>query len=161
MTRVETLGSATRTEGIDVRDLSVDDLDDLARLYLRSYAPGVAVDTFNEAYDEMEMSFAGAFGRPAPGGFLGAHCEGRLVGVIMTVLDAPFDDVPDGPFVIELFVHPKYRGRGIATSLLAAVAEAQEARGAESLALRVDLVDAADAARLYRTLGFTEHEEVR
>ena len=155
------LAGVPRAGGIGVRPLREEDIDDLARLYLRSYAPGVAVDTFDEAYDEMEMSFAGAFGAKARGGFLGAEKDGRLIGAIMTVTDAPFDDVPPGPFVIELFVHPDERGNGVASTLLAAVAQHQEAEGHESIALRVDLVDAAEAAALYRSLGFTEHEELR
>ena len=100
--------------GVGVRPLVAADLDEVACLYFDAYAAGVAAETLEEARTEMADVLAGAFGTPIPAATLVAEEGGRIEGCIQTVLDPPWD-APDGPFVIELFVHPDHRRRGLGT----------------------------------------------
>lgn len=137
-----------------LRRLGKSDVEELAQLYLDSYDPGVAVDSLTEAREEMEMAFQGAFGQVITGATLGAEVDGTLVGAIQTVSDPPWDDIPPGPFIIELFVHPEFRGRGVATALLGAAAAHCHNQGLKDISLRVSMKSAAPAVRLYEWLGF-------
>ena len=81
--------------------------------------------------------------------------RGALVGAILVVRESPWDDAPDGPFVIDLVVDPEYRRRGIATALVAEIAKRSKEWGFETLALRIDSRHLG-AAELYGGLGFEE-----
>lgn len=139
---------------IKLRRLTKADVEELAQLYLDSYAPGVAVDSLTEAREEMNMTFQGAFGQVITGATLGAEIDGTLVGAIQTVSNPPWDDIPTGPFIIELFVHPEFRGKGVATALLSAAAAHCHNQGLKAISLRVSMKSAAPAVRLYEWLGF-------
>ncbi|MBI5160372.1 MAG: GNAT family N-acetyltransferase [Micrococcales bacterium] len=77
-----------------------------------------------------------------------------LTGAILTVIRAPWDDAPDCPFVIELFVAPEARRRsGLGRTLLRTAAAALSARGESRLALRVER-DNHPALALYTAEGF-------
>jgi ribosomal protein S18 acetylase RimI-like enzyme len=60
----------------------------------------------------------------------------------------------NGVFVVDIYVKPGHRGRGIGVALMRAAAQAGRARGARFMRLDVD-TDNRDAQRLYRRLGFT------
>jgi GNAT superfamily N-acetyltransferase len=59
-------------------------------------------------------------------------------------------------FVDELFVQPRWRGRGIGGNLLGAMEESCRSRGMAALHLEVDH-DNPDGRRLYLRRGFTDH----
>lgn len=80
---------------------------------------------------------------------------GTLVGAILVVRESPWDDAPDGPFVVDLIVAPDYRRRGIATTLVAEVASRCASWGFDNLALRLD-PHHGGANELYSVLGFEE-----
>ncbi|WP_342373130.1 GNAT family N-acetyltransferase [Propioniciclava soli] len=147
------MDAAALPAGVGVRPLEPADLDAVARLYLASYPAGVAVASLAEAGAEMEAVFAGDFGAPIAAATLVALSAGEVVGCIQTVLDPPWD-APEGPFVIELFVHPDHRRRGIGEGLLAAAASALWQAGHVSVGLNVEPVEAMAAFRIYQRLGF-------
>ena len=139
--------------GVGVRPLVAADLDEVACLYFDAYAAGVAAETLEEARTEMADVLAGAFGTPIPAATLVAEEGGRIEGCIQTVLDPPWD-APDGPFVIELFVAPGRRGRGLGEGLLEAAASALWELGYASVGLNCEHATAMAAFRIYQRLGF-------
>ena len=91
-----------------------------------------------EATDEMRLCFDGVFGTPLEGSFLGGWIEGELIAAIIVVVDPPVEEPSGLPQVIDLMVHPKFRGRGIATALVAECARRCKDWGASSLVVRID-----------------------
>jgi len=63
---------------------------------------------------------------------------------------------PDALYLFAMDVSPRYRRRGIATTLISAVESIALERGLRAVSLQV-AVDNPNAARLYRTLGYVEH----
>ncbi|MDO5080160.1 GNAT family N-acetyltransferase [Buchananella hordeovulneris] len=158
--RIEATGltGLERTTLVQVRELEVSDCEELSQLYLDSYPPGVAAGSLEEAQAEMRLAFDGGFGQLIPEATLGAFDGDRLIGAVMTVVDPPWDDVPPGPFIIELFVAPDARSQGVATALLSLAAENCSRQGQDTLSLRVDMHTASEAFRLYEFLGFATVE---
>lgn len=78
------------------------------------------------------------FGTPLEGSFLGGWIEGELIAAIIVVVDPPVEEPSGLPQVIDLMVHPKFRGRGIATALVAECARRCKDWGASSLVVRID-----------------------
>lgn len=76
----------------------------------------------------------------------------ELVGATQVVRSAPWDDVPSGPFLIELFVHPQHRRQGLARALLVRSIAPLRAAEAATVALRVDSTNT-PAVELYRSIG--------
>jgi glyoxylase-like metal-dependent hydrolase (beta-lactamase superfamily II)/GNAT superfamily N-acetyltransferase len=137
--------------GIEVRTARPDDAEELARLYFAAYPAGVAAASAQEARADIDASFAGDYGPLLADASLVAIQDGRLVGGVLTVERAPWDDVPSCAFVIELFVEAAVRRRGIGGHLLG---HAMAAVGGP-IALRV-AADNAEARGLYGRLGFRE-----
>lgn len=141
--------------GCWVRECSPDDVPALGELYLRSYPPGVAGADLAEATADIAAAFAGEYGDLWHDASPVVTCDGELVAAIQVVGRAPWDDTPDCPFVIELFVAPEQRHRGLARLLLYGAMTVISAAGAAELALRVE-EDNAAARGLYASLGFGE-----
>ncbi|MDN5571343.1 MAG: GNAT family N-acetyltransferase [Propionibacteriaceae bacterium] len=139
--------------GVGVRPFERTDLDAVARLYHAAYPAGVAVATLADAVEEMRGVFSGDFGTPIGAATLVATRHQEILGCIQTVLDPPWD-APDGPFIIELFVHPDHRRRGVGEGLLAAAASALWKAGHVSVGLNVEPTEAMAAFRIYQRLGF-------
>lgn len=138
-------------ELIDLRELREQDLDAAGEAYRLSHHGTSSQMTIEEATGDVRAAWQGEYGQWLPGASLGAWRGDELLGAVLTVRDAPWDDVPPGPFIIDLFVIPAARRMGIARALVAAAVRAVP----EPVALRVD--DTAPAARaLYLDLGFRE-----
>ena len=75
------------------------------------------------------------------------------VAAVMTVRRAPWDDVPDCPFIIELFTGRDHRLRGLARYVITSAAETTWSAGETAVALRVDEANG-PALGLYTSLGF-------
>lgn len=157
---LEALADAGRPEGLQLATLTRYDIPALAALYLVAYDSPEIAENLWEATDEMHMSFDGAFGTPRDDSFVGAWLDGVLVGAILCVTDAPWDDVPRGPFVIDLMVDPEHRRHGIATALVLEIARRCLGWGFEDVALRVDTRSAPGATKLYELLGFEDVDHV-
>lgn len=95
------------------------DIPELAELSLAAYGIRPSIEANSEATDEMRLCFDGVFGTPLEGSFLGGWIEGELIAAIIVVVDPPVEEPSGLPQVIDLMVHPKFRGRGIATALVA------------------------------------------
>ena len=131
------------------------DLGDLGRLYYESYPPGAAADSLADATADVVAAFGGDYGEFWFEASLLVVRRRHPVAAIMTVRRAPWEDVPDGPFVIELFTHPDHRRQGFARHLIDATASFVASQGERRLSLRVSKTNA-PARRLYRSMGFVE-----
>ena len=114
------------------------DIPELAELSLAAYGIRPSIEAHIEATDEMRLCFDGVFGTPLEGSFLGGWIEGELIAAIIVVVDPPVEEPTGLPQVIDLMVHPKFRGRGIATALVAECARRCKDWGASSLVVRID-----------------------
>lgn len=141
--------------GITLRLQTADDAAALGELYWHAYPIGAAAVDIEDAVEEMEGVFEGEYGDPVPEACIVAvGRDDRLVGCIQVVTDAPWEGTPDGPFVIELFVHRSVRGRGLARGLLSAASTACLEQGYETFSLNALPESSPDAFSLYRELGF-------
>ena len=142
--------------GYELRSCDRSDVAALGRLYFAAYDPGVACATVEEATDDIAASFDGEYGPLwADASSVACH-DDALVAAIMTVHRAPWDDVPDLPFVIELFTDRAHRRRGLARVLTARALSACRDAGERGAALRVDAGNA-PALALYRSLGLVSY----
>ncbi len=146
-------------EGLQLGTLTRYDVPALASLALSAYGDPLTAENFWAATDQIRLYFDGALGTPRDDSFVGAWLDGNLVGAVFCVLDAPFEGVPRGPFVLDLMVDPEYRRQGIATALLAQLAKRTKGWDYDSLTLRIDRNEMPEAVNLYRQLGFTESTE--
>ncbi|MFZ1382205.1 MAG: GNAT family N-acetyltransferase [Scrofimicrobium sp.] len=154
--------SEPSVEGLQLATLTIYDLPALASLSLVAYKQRLTAENFWRATDEIRLYFEGALGTPRDDSFIGAWLDGELVGAVFCVLDAPFDDVPRGPFVLDLMVDPEHRRRGIATALVAELSQRTRDWGYDAVTLRLDMKQMPEAFNLYRRLGFAPiAEEVR
>lgn len=157
MQRALPLPAPARPQGVVVRPQVPDDSDALGALYWDSYPKGVAAVDLQDAIEEMEGVFDGEYGTPVEDASLVIETpEGELIGCVQTVTSPPWEGIPDGPFVIELFVHPDHRRRGLGSVLLLNAAQACHRQGWTSIALNMQEETAREASHLYRRLGFDE-----
>lgn len=141
--------------GYRLRTATRADADAVGRLYFEAYDPGIACDSVEEAVADTVASFDGDYGPLLDTASLVAETDdGEPAGAILTVHRAPWDDVPDCPFVIELFTARAHRRRGVGRSLVVAALHAITASGEPAVALRVDAANR-PATALYGELGFT------
>lgn len=152
---VDALADVERPSGIEIATLTRYDIPMLAVLTLDAYGDETAPEALLQASEELRMTFDGAFGPTTDDSFVGAWDGGTLVGAILVVRESPWDDAPDGPFVVDLIVDPEYRRRGIATALVSEIARRCKDWGFDSLALRIDGRHHG-AAELYGDLGFQD-----
>ena len=143
---LDALSAADRPQGIEIATLTTFDIPALAALTLEAYDDAVTPEALLETSEELRLTFEGAFGETT---------EDSFVGAILVVRESPWDDAPDGPFVVDLIVAPDYRRRGIATALISEVASRCTNWGFDSLALRLDRRHGG-ARELYSVLGFEE-----
>ena len=146
----------SRGSAAALRPVTPADRDALARAYLDGYPPEVGASDPADAAAEIDATFAGDYGRLRTDASLVAEVGGRLVGAALTVERSIWDPDLDGPFLIDLFVVPSSRRRGVGESLLRAAAAACRAAGDTSLSLRVGDGTSPAAHQLYARLGFRE-----
>jgi ribosomal protein S18 acetylase RimI-like enzyme len=132
------------------------DIVDLGKLYFAAYDPGVACASLAEATEDIEASFAGEYGTLLyDASRVAVHSGGRIVASVLTVQRAPWPDVPDTPFIIEVFTDRRFRRMGLARGLVIESMAVLRSSGHELVALRVAETNTA-ALALYAQLGFGE-----
>lgn len=151
--RLDALTDVERPEGFELATLTRYDVPALAALYLVAYESPEIAENLWTATDEMRMAFDGVFGNPRDDSFVGAWQDGELVGAVLCVTDATWDDVPRGPFILDIMVDPDHRRRGIATALVVELARRCRTWGYDDISLRVDQKRAAGAERLYEIIA--------
>jgi ribosomal protein S18 acetylase RimI-like enzyme len=148
--RLGGLTAAPVPEGIVLREATRADATTIAAAYHASYDGDW---TAAESLEDIERAFDGGNGTLlTTASFVALDHDGHILGAVLTVLDAPWDHTPRGPFVIDVFVVPAARGRGIGRALMLA---AMAGSPAPTIALRVERDNAA-ALALYASLGFDE-----
>lgn len=139
-------------KGYTTRAMVGGDKAALADLYFAVYPREVVGDRI-EAFDEIERVLLGEYGNldfaASP---IALHGK-AMAASVMTVVEAPWEDTPPGPFIIEVMVHPAHRRRGLAEGLISYTAKGLSQRGRQTVALRV-MSDNTSALNLYRKLGF-------
>ncbi|MEZ2370375.1 GNAT family N-acetyltransferase [Arthrobacter sp. RCC_34] len=135
--------------GVQFRPITQEDLPAIGEAYWQTYVGTPEEMSLDEAAADVLAAWKGEYGRLLSWSSFGAWRDGLLAGAILTVSDPPWDDVPRGPFIIDLFVLPAYRRSGIGRALVQKVLMTEQVE----VGLRVD--DSATAARtLYEQLGF-------
>ena len=140
-------------EGVGLVPAAAAGIAAIGRAYWESYGGEAADSTLDEAVEDVRRAFHGAYGRFRADASLAALAGDAVVGAVLTVQDAPWDDVPPGPYVIDLFVVAPHRRAGIGRRLMVAAMAAAVAAGGTTMALRVE-DDAVAATALYTALGF-------
>ena len=140
-----------------MRETTADDEAALASLYLVSYGRSVVGDEA-AAQEEMRVTFAGEYGAvDLAASPIIETATGRMVAAVMSVAVAPWDDTPEGPFVIEVIVDPDHRRKGLAEHAMRWVASVLPDEG--TVGLRV-MSENAPALALYTKLGFVPYSSV-
>lgn len=136
-----------------VRPCSEPDVGGLASVYFGAYEPGVASASLEEATDDIEACFRGEYGELWREASLLAETGKEIGAAVLTVRRAPWPDVPDCPFLIEVFTAPEYRRQGLARHLMIRSMRQAQKAGEKAVSLRV-LSTNRPARRLYESLGF-------
>jgi ribosomal protein S18 acetylase RimI-like enzyme len=137
--------------GVASRSPATDDTEALGRTYFASYPPGVACATEAEAIDDIRLTYAGEYGVLDLVRSRIAVRGDEFVGAVLVVERGPWEDVPDCPFVIEVFTLPSWRRRGLARSMVTTCMAVEPT----DVALRVQDGNLA-ALGLYERLGFVQ-----
>ncbi|RRD35041.1 GNAT family N-acetyltransferase [Leucobacter sp. OH2974_COT-288] len=136
----------------NIRQLTENDILELGKLYFNSYPLGT-VPNIDAAVTDIKAALAGEYGRFLPASNLVYQKDKEILGCVMVVDSPPWDDVANLVFVIDIFVEPKHRSKGIGKNLLQAALSAIPPT--REVGLRVESENTA-AVALYRSLGFVE-----
>lgn len=136
-------------DGLALRPITESDLESVGFAYWQTYLGTTNEMTSYEATEDIKSSWRGDYGCWLTSASFGGWKANELVGAILTVSDAPWPDTPEGAFIIDLFVIPKARRRGVGRALV----QTAWAGSPSGLGLRVDAT-ATEASALYTELGF-------
>ncbi|USQ81365.1 GNAT family N-acetyltransferase [Ornithinimicrobium faecis] len=139
---------------VTLRSVSPADRDALAAAYLAAYPAGVAASDLAEARQEIDDTFQGEFGTLRPDATTVAVHAGQPVGAILVVERSIWDPELDGPFIIDLFVHPDAQGLAVGRALLDHAIHACALAGDATLSLRFGEGTSPAAHALYERAGF-------
>jgi ribosomal protein S18 acetylase RimI-like enzyme len=153
-----------KEDSIRIRDFRRPDLNDLLDLLPRCFAkefeitgfdPDHMKDMVNRVFGTMGRTFMGLarlFGKE-PVRFLVADAKNRIVGTTIVNRDGKVG------YIAAVMVHPEYRNRGIATTLVKNAVEHVKKRRMDRAILDVVSTNS-PAISVYSKLGFVEFERV-
>jgi ribosomal protein S18 acetylase RimI-like enzyme len=85
------------------------------------------------------------------------HADGEIAGYVTVLAHVPYEGLDDPPgeyaYVSDLYVHPRFRGRGCARALLTRAEQHARAHGAREIRIGA-LASNTPARELYRSFGF-------
>lgn len=153
---IATLSSAPEPRlTLQTRPPRPDDREQLAAVMLDAYRDTVDADgdeTLEVALDEVDRFFAGRSGTPLLANSRVAYSKERIVAAALVGL------FEDRPLIAYLFTDSAWKGRGVATGLMAQVMRSLEADGHGSVHLWVTAGNE-PAERIYEALGFTDLDD--
>ncbi len=138
--------------GIRIRPVRGEELDELARLYMRAYR---GLERYGEPSQEEAEAYLGWLYTGCPEGFLVAELDGKPVGFVAANPSWQSRDRGEVLEVHELVVAPEFRGRGIARALMEEALRLGRARGRKWACLWVGEGNTV-ARGWYERLGFRE-----
>ncbi|MBG7588195.1 MULTISPECIES: GNAT family N-acetyltransferase [Rothia] len=145
--------TSTRPVTVSTRPVARQDADGLARLFFTAYDDG-SVTSQAHALEILHHMFDGEYGAVLPKASpVVVDDAGRIIAAALVLESRVGDDLPDSPYIFELFTESSRRREGFAEQLLrVAITELKE-EGFEHVALRIS-EDNAAALALYLTLDF-------
>jgi ribosomal protein S18 acetylase RimI-like enzyme len=141
-------------EAIPVHSL---DATELGRAYFASVGVGEGWSDLPGAIEDVRAAFNGDYGPLLAESSLALIRAGDIAAAVLTVGGAPWEDVPPGAFVIDLFTDPAHRRRGLARWLLQrAIGSLPSSFDGGPISLRVE-TENQPAIALYTAEGFRAH----
>lgn len=143
----------TKTPSVSLRPATPEDVESLAQLYYSSYEQG-GVSSPEEAREVVRGVFDGEYGPFLPEASpVVVDDDGSLVAAALVLARRVGDDLPDAPYVFELFTAASRRRQGLAEQLVRCAMNTLYDNGYDQVCLRIS-EDNAAALALYLTLDF-------
>ncbi|MFI7578974.1 GNAT family N-acetyltransferase [Kocuria sp. M1N1S27] len=142
-----------KTPAVDLRPASPEDAESLAQLYYSSYEQG-GVSSLDEAREVVRGVFDGKYGPFLPDASpVVVDDDGTVVAAALVLARRIGDDLPDVPYIFELFTAASRRRQGLAEQLVRCAIGTLFDNGYDQVCLRIS-EDNAAALALYLTLDF-------
>lgn len=143
----------TKTPAVDLRPATPEDTESLAQLYYSSYEQG-GVSSLQEAHAVVRGVFDGEYGPFLPDASpVVVDDDGTVVAAALVLARRVGEDLPDVPYIFELFTAASRRRQGLAEQLVRCAIGTLFDNGYDQVCLRIS-EDNAAALALYLTLDF-------
>ncbi|MFC4903909.1 GNAT family N-acetyltransferase [Kocuria oceani] len=143
----------TRTPAVSLRPATPEDAESLAQLYYSSYEQG-GVSSLEEARTVIRGVFDGEYGPFLPEASpVVVDDDGTVVAAALVLARRVGEDLPDTPYIFELFTAASRRRQGLAEQLVRCAMSTLYDNGYDQVSLRI-AEDNAAALALYLTLDF-------
>ncbi len=143
----------TKAPAVTLRPATPEDTESLAQLYYSSYEQG-GVSSLEEARQVIRGVFDGEYGPFLPDASpVVVDDDGTVVAAALVLSRRTGEDLPDVPYIFELFTAASRRRQGLAEQLVRCAMSTLYDNGYDQVSLRID-EDNAAALALYLTLDF-------
>jgi len=105
------------------------------------------------AKKEIESAYNNEYGELIPEACLSIKYDNNLVGAILTVRNAPWEDTPNSPFIIDLMIKKEHQRKGLGNYLIGQVGRILVEQNEQTIALKVTKSNE-KAYNLYKKMGF-------
>jgi ribosomal protein S18 acetylase RimI-like enzyme len=142
---------------ITIREARRDDLDQVVTYIVRFYRVNEEFDplyALRQEVEEAARKLVESYLSSPNSIFIVAEADGRIVGIARGELrENPLLEASPLGVIVELYVHPSYRRRGIARMLVEELARRFKERGAKAIAAEFPYLNEI-AVSFYKKLGF-------